>query len=105
MCLGYRVKVGGLKSFLTGFGNFEFFPRTRQSVFVEITFRCKPRPRYQWVMKEAPPGIIHLADMDMKGMSENQFKALWYGSFDRTEKNSWRKSKFEKCSKNDFCYS
>ena len=23
--------------------------------------------------------------MDMKGMSENRFKSLWYGSFDRTE--------------------
>lgn len=36
-------------------------------------------------MKEAPDGVIHLADMDMKGMSENKFKALWYGSLDRAE--------------------
>ena len=70
---------------MTGFGGFDFLPETRQAVFTEIVFRSKPRPDYDWVMKEAPPGIIHLADMDMKGMRENQFKALWYGSFDKTE--------------------
>lgn len=85
MCLGYRVSVGNLKSWMTGFGSFDFFPKTRQAVFVEIVFRTKPRPDYDWVMKETPTGIIHLADMDMKGMRENQFKALWYGSFDNTE--------------------
>ncbi len=85
VCLGYRVNVGNLKSWMTGFGSFDFFPKTRQAVFVEIVFRTKPRPDYDWVMKETPHGIIHLADMDMKGMRENQFKALWYGSFDNTE--------------------
>jgi len=85
VCLGYRVKVSGLKSWMTGFGSFDFFPKTRQAVFTEIVFRTKPRPDYEWVMKETPSGVIHLADMDMKGMRENQFKALWYGSFDNTE--------------------
>ncbi len=85
VCLGYRVNVGNLKSWMTGFGSFDFFPKTRQAVFAEIVFRTKPRPDYDWVMKETPPGIIHLADMDMKGMRENQFKALWYGSFENTE--------------------
>lgn len=85
MCLGYRIKVGDLKSRMTGFGSFDFFPKTRQAVFTEIVFRVKPRPDYKWVMKETPSGVIHLADMDMKGMRENQFKALWYGSFDNTE--------------------
>ncbi|MBI5405734.1 hypothetical protein HY972_01730 [Candidatus Kaiserbacteria bacterium] len=85
VCLGYRVNVGDLKSWMTGFGSFDFFPKTRQAVFAEIVFRTKPRPDYNWAMKETPPGIIHLADMDMKGMRENQFKALWYGSFDNTE--------------------
>jgi hypothetical protein len=37
------------------------------------------------VMKEAPPDTLHVADMDLLGISENKFKALWYGSFDRTE--------------------
>jgi len=84
VCLGFRVKVGHLKSFVTGLGCFDFLPKTRQAFFTEIVFRSKPRPDYEWVMKAAPPGIIHLADMDMKGMRENQFKALWNGSFDKT---------------------
>ncbi|PIP55853.1 MAG: hypothetical protein CO183_00085 [Candidatus Zambryskibacteria bacterium CG_4_9_14_3_um_filter_42_9] len=85
VCLGYRISIGDLKSWVTGFGGFDFFPKTRQAVFTEIVFRTKPRPDYEWVMKETPHGIIHLADMDMKGMRENQFKALWYGFFDNTE--------------------
>lgn len=86
VCLGYRVTIGELKSWVTGFGNFDFLPKTRQAVFTEIVFRVKPRPDYEMVMKEASVGIIHLADMDMKGMRENKFRKLWYGSFDNTEK-------------------
>ncbi len=85
MCVGYRITVGEFMSWVTGFGGFDFLPKTRQSVFTEITFRSKARPPYEWVMKEAPPGVIHLADMDMKGMGENQFKSLWYGSFAKVE--------------------
>ncbi len=85
ICLGYRIAVGDLKSWVTGFGSFDFLPKTRQTVFTEITFRSKPRPPYEWVMKEAPEGVIHLADMDMKGMSENQFKSFWFGSFAHVE--------------------
>lgn len=85
MYLGYRVKVNHLKSWLTGFGNFDFLPKTRQSVFTEIIFRSKPRPAYEKVMKKSPKGVVHLADMNMRGMSDNKFKSLWYGSFDNTE--------------------
>lgn len=85
MCLGYRAQVGDEQSWVAGFGNFRFLPKTRQAVFTEIIFRSKPRPQYDKVMKEAPTGTIHVADMDMKGMSENKFKSLWYGSFDNTE--------------------
>lgn len=85
MCLGFRLPVGKEKSYVTGFGGFDFLPKTRRSVFTEITFRTKPRPAYKYMMKESPEGVIHLADMDMKGMSENKFKSLWYGSLDRTE--------------------
>lgn len=85
VCLGYRIQVGEMKSWVTGFGSFDFLPKTRQAVFTDITFRSKPRPAYEQVMKEAPEGVIHLADMDMKGMKENKFKSLWYGSFDATE--------------------
>jgi len=86
MCLGYRAKVGELKSLITGFGDFSFMPKTRQAVFTEIVFRSKPRPKYDWVFKESPPDVIHLADMDMCGMQENKMRSLWYGSFDNTEK-------------------
>lgn len=86
MCLGYRMQVGDLKSWVTGFGNFDFLPKTSQAPYAEITFRTKPRPNYDYVLKEAPPGVIHLADMDMRGMQETQLRALWDGSFRNTER-------------------
>ena len=85
ICVGLRVVSGSERSWVTGFGNFDFLPKTRQAPFTEIIFRSKPRPDYDSVMKEAPAGVLHLADMDMKGMRENKFKALWFGSFDKTE--------------------
>lgn len=102
ICLGYRVRVGELQSWVTGFGNFDFLPKTRQAIFTEIVFRCKPRPNYEWVMKETPEGVIHLADMDMKGISENHFKALWYGSFDNTEKRLGGKPDLQSAAKTTF---
>ena len=86
LCLGYRLRFCGISSWISGFGNFDFFPETRRSRFTEITVRVKPRPHYDWTMEEHPEGIVHLADMDMRGMSENQFKSLWYGSFYQTER-------------------
>lgn len=83
-CVGFRAKVGALESWMTGFGPFPFFPKTRQSPHTEIVVRVKPRPPYERVMKKAPDGVIHLADMDMLGIPEEHFKALWHSSFDRT---------------------
>lgn len=84
ICLGYRVRVGSLQSYVTGFGDFRFLPATRQAPFTELTFRSKPRPPYEFVMKPAPDGVIHLADMDLKGMARHKMEALWDGSFDKT---------------------
>jgi hypothetical protein len=53
-------------------------------------------------MKEAPQGVIHLADMDMKGMNENKFKSLWYGSFDRTEEIIGHKPDLRSAAKTTF---
>ena len=58
MCLGFRVQVGDEQSWVAGFGNFRFLPKTRRAVFTEIVFRSKPRPKYDKVMKEAPVGTI-----------------------------------------------
>lgn len=102
MCVGYRVRVEGLTSWVTGFGSFEFLPKTRQAIFTEIVFRSKPRPDYKTVMKESPEGVIHLADMDMKGMNESKFKSLWYGSLDNTEKVLGRNPDIRSAAKTTF---
>lgn len=45
LCLGFRVRVGESVSWVSGFGNFEFLPKTRRSPYVELTFRVKPKPK------------------------------------------------------------
>lgn len=86
MCLGYRIRIGNKLSWVTGFGDFYFLPKTRQAPFTEIVFRSKPRPDYSIVMKEAPPDVLHLADLDVGSMKKSKFKALWFGSFETTER-------------------
>jgi hypothetical protein len=103
ICVGYRVNLGdNLTSWVTGFGGFDFLPKTRQSVFTEITFRSKPRPNYTKVMKDSPENVVHLADMEMHGMGENKFKSLWYGSLDNTEKVLGHKPDLRSAAKTSF---
>ena len=102
ICLGFRLQVGELSSWLSGFGGFDFLPKTRQAVFTEIVFRTKSRPQYDWVMKETPEGVIHLADMDMKGMGEHKFKSLWHGSFATTEEVLGKKPDLRSAAKTTF---
>jgi len=102
ICLGYRMHIGTLTSWVTGFGNYDFLPPTRRAPYTEITFRSKPRPNYKHVMKQAPEGVIHLADMDMKGMSKTQFFALWHGSFKNTEKIIGHKPDLRSAAKTTF---
>lgn len=83
-CLGFRAHIGPYLSWVTGFGPFEFFPPTRRAPSVELTFRVKPRPNYKWVMKEAPAGVLHLADLDMLGMAEAVLRSMWNSSLART---------------------
>ena len=83
---GFRARVGDLTSWISGFGPLPFLPETRQSPHLELALRCKPRPNYKVVMKEAPPGVIHLADMHMLDMGARKFKMLWDGSFAGTSR-------------------
>ncbi|TSC72625.1 MAG: Uncharacterized protein G01um101438_342 [Parcubacteria group bacterium Gr01-1014_38] len=102
ICLGYRVRVGEEVSWMLGFGGFDFLPKTRQALFTEITFRCKPKPEYRQVMKESDPGVLHVAHMDMQGMREAKFKSLWYGSIDHAEEILGRPSDLRSKAKTTF---
>lgn len=102
VCLAYRVRVGEETSWMLGFGPFDFLPNTRQALFTEITFRCKPKPEYRQVMKESDPGVLHVAHMDMLGMKEAQFKSLWYGSIHHVEEVLGRSSDLRSKAKTTF---
>ena len=83
-CLGFRVRVDDFLSWVSGFGNFEFLPETRRTPYTEITFRVKPRPNYEWTMKKSPENVIHLADLDMKGLPKKEFINFWNSSLSNT---------------------
>lgn len=85
-CLGFRAQVGDLKSWIAGFGPFDFFAQTRQAPYTELVFRVKPRPDYEWVMKESPSDVIHLADMHMHGLHQKAFVHIWNQTFVHTER-------------------
>ena len=102
VCLGYRVSIDSKISWVTGFGPFLFLPHTRQAPFTEIVFRTKPRPNYTEVIKEAPPNVIHLADMDMGNMKRSKFQALTDGSFTNTQKMIGHKPDLRSAAKTTF---
>lgn len=83
-CLGFRARVGKSNSWISGFGDFGFLPETRRSPYVELAFRVKPRPEYEWVLKESPRDTLHVADLDMIDLDERQFRKSWDGSFKKT---------------------
>ncbi len=83
-CLGFRARVGKFSSWISGFGNFNFLPETRRSPYVELVFRVKSRPKYDWVLKESPRDTLHVADLDMIDLDEQQFRKNWNGSFKKT---------------------
>lgn len=102
-CLGFRVRLPNeTVSWVSGFGKFDFFPKTRRAPYSEITFRVKPRPPYQEVMKPAPRGIVHLADMKMKIKKRQVFQDCWNQSFVNTEKILGHKPDLRSAAKTTF---
>ena len=81
-----RAHVDENVSWVTGFGPFDFLPLTRQAPHCELTIRVKPRPDYEWHFKPPIEGIIHLADLDMVGLSDKNPRRLWQVSFQTTQK-------------------
>lgn len=53
-------------------------------------------------MKESEKGVLHVAHMDMQGMRENKFKALWYGSMNHVEEILGRSSDLRSKAKTTF---
>lgn len=80
-CFRFRAKIGNDESYISGFGPFSSMPVTRRSPHTAIVMRVKPRPDYDWDLKSPEKGIIHIADMDMKGMTDRQLRRLWNNSF------------------------
>jgi len=83
-CVGFRTRIVDMHSWVSGFGPFSFFPKTRQAPYTEIVMRVKSRPNYSKTMKKSPPGVLHLADMDMLDIPDATFKQMWGKSHERT---------------------
>ena len=102
-CLGFRANVGGLTSWISGFAPMEFMPETRQAPCVELAIRPKPRPHYTVVMKQAPPGVVHLADVNLYGMAKGAaFRSMWDASFRHTERRLGHRPDLRSAAKTTF---
>ena len=85
-CIHLRVNVDEQKSWVSGFAPLNFMPLTRQSPYTEIVFRVKKRPDYKDNIQPKPPkDEIHVADMEMPGMSKDEFTKKWRESFVATK--------------------
>jgi hypothetical protein len=83
-CYRFRSRIGDEVSYISGFAPFEAMPITRRAEIVSIVMRVGRRPAYDWDFKTPEPGIIHVADMDMKGLADRNLKRMWQNSFLRT---------------------
>lgn len=80
-CYRFRAKVGHEESYVSGFGPFDFMPETRRTPSTSVVMRVKPRPHYDWFLKEPDEGLVHVADMDMKGMPDRLLRRMWKSTF------------------------
>ena len=80
-CYRFRAKVGDEESYVSGFGPFDFMPETRRTPHTSLVMRVKPRPDYDWFLKEPDEGLVHVADMDMKGMPDRLLHRMWKNTF------------------------
>lgn len=80
-CFRFRAQINEEQSFISGFGPFEYMPVTRRAPYTSIVMRVKQRPLYEWNFKEPESGIIHVADMNMKGLGDRKLWRMWNNSF------------------------
>jgi hypothetical protein len=102
-CFGFRIQITkDIVSWVSGFGNYNFFPKTRQAPYTEIIFRTKPRPHYEEMLKSSLGGVVHLADMKMNIAMKNVFQKFWDQSFINTERILGRKPDLRSAAKTTF---
>ena len=101
-CFRFRAKVGAGEAYISGFGPFDYMPITRQTPHTSIVTRVGPRPDYDWYLKEPEEGLVHVADMDMKGVSDKSLKRMWNNSFIRTAGLLGKKPDEESAAKTTF---
>lgn len=83
-CFRFRAKIGNDVSYISGFAPFNTMPITRRADLVSIVMRVGPRPNYDWNFKPPEVGVVHVADMDMKGLPDRKLERMWQNSFLRT---------------------
>lgn len=82
--VGLRHYLDVEKSWVSGFGPFDFLPGTRRAPCTELVLRVKPRPAYENLVSSAKQytgHTVHLADMHMIGMPDDRFMRVYRSSF------------------------
>ena len=83
ICL--RAKILQKNSWVSGFAPLDFLPETREAPCTELVFRVKDKPKYtNSVQPPTPENELHVANLELPGISRDEFTQLWTGSFIHT---------------------
>lgn len=86
ICIRLRAKIKEKISWVSGFGPFDFLPKTRRSPFTELVFRVKDKPSYiKCIQPETPYDQLHVANLEVPYMTREEFTNAWTGSFKKTK--------------------
>jgi len=70
---------------VSGFAPLSFLPETRRAPCTELVFRVKNKQRYiKSIQPPTPENQLHVANLELPGISRNDFVKLWTGSFINT---------------------
>ncbi|MEP4857521.1 MAG: hypothetical protein ABJV60_10675, partial [Lentilitoribacter sp.] len=101
-CIGFKLKIFGKSSWMSGFGPFSFLPPTRQTPFTGVVVRVKDTPKYDVEIKKTASDTLHVANILLPQMDAKQFKKTGDMTYKTTTKILGHKANLLSAAKTTF---
>jgi hypothetical protein len=102
-CIRLRTSIEGSDSWIMGVAPFEFMPKTRRAPYTSIILRVAPRHNFTHHVKPPKEGVVHLADLDLKGITWADFQKKWYATGRLVRRVLGREPDERNAAKTTFC--